>query len=275
MAKKAKETPLMKQYNQIKAKYPDALLLFRVGDFYETFGADAVKAAKILGIIQTKRGAGSTSETELAGFPHHSLNTYLPKLVKAGCRVAICDQLEDPKMAKTIVKRGVTELVTPGVALNDDVLEQKKNNYLAAIAQGKKNWGIADPLIKVLGLNPHAGDGGHIGKEEQEFISPAINYLKNKGLNIIGPLSADTAFVEKNSEKADVFIAMFHDQGLPVIKAQGFGETVNITLGLPFIRTSVDHGTAYDISGTGAADESSLLAAIEVAKTMSKKRNNA
>ena len=143
MAKKAKETPLMKQYNQIKAKYPDAMLLFRVGDFYETFGADAVKAAKILGIIQTKRGAGSTSETELAGFPHHSLNTYLPKLVKAGCRVAICDQLEDPKMTKTIVKRGVTELVTPGVALNDDVLEQKKNNYLAAITQGKKQWGVA------------------------------------------------------------------------------------------------------------------------------------
>ena len=106
----------MKQYNQIKAKYPDALLLFRVGDFYETFGEDAVLAAKILGIIQTKRGAGSTSETALAGFPHHSLNTYLPKLVKAGCRVAICDQLEDPKMAKKIVKRGVTELVTPGVA---------------------------------------------------------------------------------------------------------------------------------------------------------------
>ncbi|MGB2404547.1 MAG: DNA mismatch repair protein MutS [Flavobacteriaceae bacterium] len=133
----------MKQYNQIKAKYPDALLLFRVGDFYETFGADAVKAAKILGIIQTKRGAGSTSETELAGFPHHSLNTYLPKLVKAGCRVAICDQLEDPKMTKKIVKRGVTELVTPGVALNDDVLEQKKNNYLAAVVRGKKNWGVA------------------------------------------------------------------------------------------------------------------------------------
>ena len=102
----------MKQYNQIKAKYPDALLLFRVGDFYETFGSDAIKAAKILGIIQTKRGAGSSSEIELAGFPHHSLNTYLPKLVKAGCRVAICDQLEDPKMTKTIVKRGVTELVT-------------------------------------------------------------------------------------------------------------------------------------------------------------------
>ncbi len=143
MARSSKETPLMKQYNQIKAKYPDALLLFRVGDFYETFGADAVRAAKILGIILTKRGAGSTSETELAGFPHHSLNTYLPKLVRAGCRVAICDQLEDPKMTKKIVKRGVTELVTPGISLNDEVLEQKKNNFLAAVYFGKSNTGVS------------------------------------------------------------------------------------------------------------------------------------
>ena len=126
MAKSKKETPLMKQYNQIKVKYPNALLLFRVGDFYETFGADAIRASKILGIILTKRGAGSNSETELAGFPHHSLNTYLPKLVRAGCRVAICDQLEDPKMTKKIVKRGVTELVTPGVSLNEEVLEHRK-----------------------------------------------------------------------------------------------------------------------------------------------------
>ena len=108
-------------------------MLFRVGDFYEAFGDDAVKAARILGIILTKRGAGSSSETELAGFPHHSLNTYLPKLVRAGCRVAICDQLEDPKVAKKIVKRGVTELVTPGVSLNEEVLEHKKNNFLAAV----------------------------------------------------------------------------------------------------------------------------------------------
>jgi DNA mismatch repair protein MutS len=142
LAKAAKETPLMKQYNRIKAKYPDALLLFRVGDFYETFGADAIKAAGILGIILTKRGAGSTSEIELAGFPHHSLNTYLPKLVKAGCRVAICDQLEDPKMTKTIVKRGVTELITPGVSLHDDVLDQKKHNYLAAVFYDKY-WGVS------------------------------------------------------------------------------------------------------------------------------------
>ena len=132
-SKAKKVTPLMKQYNAIKVKYPDAMLLFRVGDFYETFGEDAKKAAEILGIILTKRGAGSDSETALAGFPHHSLNTYLPKLVKAGMRVAICDQLEDPKMTKTIVKRGVTELVTPGVSLNDEVLQSKKNNFLAAI----------------------------------------------------------------------------------------------------------------------------------------------
>jgi len=123
----------MKQYNAIKKKYPDAMLLFRVGDFYETFGEDAKKAAGVLGITLTKRGAGSDSETALAGFPHHSLNTYLPKLVKAGMRVAICDQLEDPKMTKTIVKRGVTELVTPGVSLNDEVLQSKSNNFLAAV----------------------------------------------------------------------------------------------------------------------------------------------
>jgi DNA mismatch repair protein MutS len=141
--KKTKETPLMKQYNQIKAKYPDALLLFRVGDFYETFGQDAVKAARILGILLTKRGAGSTSETELAGFPHHSLHTYLPKLVRAGQRVAICDQLEDPKLTKKIVKRGVTELVTPGVTLTDGVLEAKSNNFLGALYTQNDSLGFA------------------------------------------------------------------------------------------------------------------------------------
>ncbi|EAQ42829.2 DNA mismatch repair protein MutS [Polaribacter sp. MED152] len=133
----------MKQYNAIKIKFPDAMLLFRVGDFYETFGDDAKKAAQVLGITLTKRGAGSDSETALAGFPHHSLNTYLPKLVKAGMRVAICDQLEDPKMTKTIVKRGVTELVTPGVSLNDEVLQSKSNNFLASVHFDKKQLGIS------------------------------------------------------------------------------------------------------------------------------------
>jgi DNA mismatch repair protein MutS len=138
-----KVTPLMKQYNAIKGKYPDAMLLFRVGDFYETFGEDAKKAAGVLGIILTKRGAGSETETALAGFPHHSLNTYLPKLVKAGMRVAICDQLENPKMTKTIVKRGVTELITPGVSLNDEVLQAKSNNFLAAVHFGKRLLGVS------------------------------------------------------------------------------------------------------------------------------------
>ena len=142
-SKPKKITPLMKQYNAIKVKYPDAMLLFRVGDFYETFGEDAKKAARVLGIILTKRGAGSDSETALAGFPHHSLNTYLPKLVKAGMRVAICDQLENPKMTKTIVKRGVTELITPGVSLNDEVLQSKSNNFLAAVHFGKRLLGVS------------------------------------------------------------------------------------------------------------------------------------
>ena len=143
MTKASKVTPLMKQYNDIKSKYPDAILLFRVGDFYETFGDDAVVASKVLGIVLTKRGAGSTSETELAGFPHHSIGNYLPKLVKSGYRVAICDQLEDPKLAKKIVKRGVTEIVTPGVALTDGVLEQKENNYLASVCFLKDKCGIS------------------------------------------------------------------------------------------------------------------------------------
>ena len=142
-SKVSKETPLMKQYREIKEKYPDSILLFRVGDFYETFHEDATVTSKVLGIVLTRRGSGINKETKLAGFPHHSLDTYLHKLVKAGHRVAICEQLENPKLTKTIVKRGVTDLVTPGVALNDEILNQKKNNFLAAINFSKKNVGIA------------------------------------------------------------------------------------------------------------------------------------
>jgi len=137
------ETPLMKQYYSVKAKHPDAVLLFRVGDFYETFGEDAIKASEILGITLTKRANGAASSVELAGFPHHSLNTYLPKLVRAGQRVAICEQLEDPKLTKKIVKRGITELVTPGVTYNDNVLENKENNFLASIYLDRQINGIA------------------------------------------------------------------------------------------------------------------------------------
>ena len=143
MGKGNGDTPLMQQHNAIKAKYPDAILLFRVGDFYETFGQDAVNASTVLGITLTKRNNGNASSLELAGFPHHALDTYLHKLVKAGYRVAICDQLEDPKTTKGIVKRGVTELVTPGVAVNDKLLEHNSNNFLAALHFNKDVIGIA------------------------------------------------------------------------------------------------------------------------------------
>ncbi len=159
----------MKQYNAIKVKYPDALLLFRVGDFYETFGSDAIKASKILDIILTKRGAGSESEIELAGFPHHSLNTYLPKLVRAGERVAICDQLEDPKQTKTIVKRGVTELVTPGVAFNDDILHSKSNNFLAAVYFEKQRVGVSFLDISTGEFLTSQGNAEYIDKLLQNF----------------------------------------------------------------------------------------------------------
>lgn len=170
----------MKQYNAIKAKYPDALLLFRVGDFYETFGADAVKAARILDIILTKRGAGSESETELAGFPHHSLNTYLPKLVKAGERVAICDQLEDPKQTKTIVKRGVTELITPGVALNDDILSSKSNNFLAAVHFGRTLIGVAFLDVSTGEFILAQGQNDYIDKLLQNFKPSEVLSAKPK-----------------------------------------------------------------------------------------------
>lgn len=163
-----KETPLMRQYNQIKAKYPDALLLFRVGDFYETFGQDAIRTAKILGIVLTHRNNGG-DKTELAGFPHHSLNTYLPKLVKAGERVAICDQLEDPKKTKKIVKRGVTELVTPGVTLNDDILHAKTHNFLCAVSFGKVHIGIAFLEVSTGEFLTAQGTSEYIDKLLQNF----------------------------------------------------------------------------------------------------------
>ncbi|HIY75370.1 MAG TPA: DNA mismatch repair protein MutS [Candidatus Sphingobacterium stercorigallinarum] len=181
MAKAKKQTPLMQQYNSIKAKYPGALLLFRVGDFYETFGDDAVTAAKILGIVLTKRGNGSESETALAGFPHHSLETYLPKLVRAGQRVAICDQLEDPKQTKTIVKRGVTELVTPGVSYNENIVPQKSNNYLASVYMDKLQIGISFLDISTGEFLLSQGDRHYVDKLLQgfkptEIILPKTQY---------------------------------------------------------------------------------------------------
>jgi DNA mismatch repair protein MutS len=182
-AKEAKETPLMKQYNTIKARYPDALLLFRVGDFYETFGQDAIKASQILGIVLTKRSNGAASEMELAGFPHHSLDSYLPKLVRAGHRVAICDQLEDPKMTKTIVKRGVTEVVTPGVALNDKILDHRFNNFLAAVHLDEKNSGIAFLDISTGEFLCAQGNNDYIEKLLQNFKPNEVIYQRNKKQN--------------------------------------------------------------------------------------------
>lgn len=178
--KGAMETPLMKQYSAIKAKYPDALLLFRVGDFYETFGDDAIKASNILGIVLTRRANGAASFVELAGFPHHSIDTYLPKLVRAGLRVAICDQLEDPKLAKKIVKRGVTELVTPGVSFNDKVLNHKENNFLASIHLSFKESGISFLNISTGEFYLTQGTNEYLDKLIQSFKPSEIIIQKNK-----------------------------------------------------------------------------------------------
>ena len=188
MSKAKKVTPLMKQYNAIKVKYPDALLLFRVGDFYETFGQDAVKAAGILNITLTARNNGG-EQTPLAGFPHHSVNTYLPKLVMAGCRVAICDQLEDPKQTKTIVKRGVTELITPGVALNDGILEAGSNNFLAAVhfSPGKggtfknsQKIGVSFLDISTGEFLSSEGNAAYVDKLLQNFNPSEVLFSKQK-----------------------------------------------------------------------------------------------
>jgi DNA mismatch repair protein MutS len=176
--KATKQTPLMKQYNAIKAKHPGALLLFRVGDFYETFGEDAIKASKILDIVLTKRANGAASHIELAGFPHHSLDTYLPKLVRSGNRVAICDQLEDPKGVKGIVKRGVTELVTPGLSFNDNVLDKKHNNYLASIFYQQNDIGIAFLDLSTGEFLTAQGNAGYIDKLIQSFNPSEIIFSR-------------------------------------------------------------------------------------------------
>ena len=173
------ETPLMKQYNSIKSKHPDALLLFRVGDFYETFGKDAITASNVLGITLTARNNGS-SKIELAGFPHHSVGTYLPKLVKAGHRVAVCDQLEQPTKGKKIVKRGVTELVTPGIALSDQILDSKGNNFLAAVSFHKDKAGVAFLDISTGEFYVGQGDVNYISKLVNDFSPSEILYSRNK-----------------------------------------------------------------------------------------------
>lgn len=190
----ANVTPLMKQYNHFKTKYPDAILLFRVGDFYETFGQDAVVTAGVLGITLTKRHNGTASETELAGFPHHALDTYLPKLVRAGYRAAICDQLEDPKFAKGIVKRGITELVTPGVALSDKMLDHHSNNYLAAVYFGKQDMGIAMADVSTGEFWLSEGSSDYIEKTIQSFQPSEVLYPKPRQRDLKGMI-ADSFYI--------------------------------------------------------------------------------
>ncbi len=180
MAKKVAETPMMKQYNEMKEKHPDAILLFRVGDFYETFSTDAVKAAEILGITLTRRANGSASYVELAGFPHHALDTYLPKLVRAGMRVAVCDQLEDPKQTKKIVKRGITELVTPGVSVNDNILNHKENNFLAGVHFGKNIVGISFLDISTGEFLTAEGTAEYIDKLLNSFAPKEVLFERTK-----------------------------------------------------------------------------------------------
>ena len=175
------ETPLMKQYNAVKAKHPDAILLFRVGDFYETFGEDAIRSSGILGITLTRRANGSASYVELAGFPHHALETYLPKLVRAGARVAICEQLEDPKMTKNIVKRGITELITPGVAFSDNILENRENNFLASVHFDKKMAGVAFLDISTGEFLTAEGSFEYVDKLLNSFQPKEVLYQKGKG----------------------------------------------------------------------------------------------
>jgi DNA mismatch repair protein MutS len=179
MAKSSSDTPLMQQHKAIKQRYPDAILLFRVGDFYETFGADAITASQVLGITLTKRNSSSATSLELAGFPHHALDTYLHKLVKAGHRVAICDQLEDPKQAKGIVKRGVTELVTPGIATNDKLLEHNSNNFLAAIHFNNSNSGIAFLDISTGEFFVAEGDIEYLDKLLQSLKPAEVIFQKS------------------------------------------------------------------------------------------------
>ena len=213
----------MKQYRDIKSKYPDSILLFRVGDFYETFHEDAVIASKVLGIILTKRGAGSNSETKLAGFPYHSLDTYLHKLVKAGHRVAICEQLENPKLTKKIVKRGVTDLITPGVALNDEILSRKTNNFLAAVNINKSRFGISFLDISTGEFLVSEGDEEYILNLIQNFSPKEILISKDDSKKFNNNINNDYFFfVEDWFINFDTSIKKIKDH-FKISTTKGFG----------------------------------------------------
>jgi DNA mismatch repair protein MutS len=260
-AKTSTETPLQKQYNAIKAKYPGALLLFRVGDFYETFGQDAIAASKVLDIVLTKRGNGSASETALAGFPHHSLDTYLPKLVRAGHRVAICDQLEDPRFVKGIVKRGVTELVTPGLSYNDNVLERKQNNFLAALFAGKNSFGISFLDVSTGEFYTAQGTENYILKLIQGFAPTEIIFSKTSRekfeplfANDYSTLALDE-WVFGFDYAYDKLITQFKTTSLKGFGIEDFGEAIIAAGAILHYLDDTEHKDTSHISAIARIDE--------------------
>ncbi len=257
----AMDTPLMKQYSLIKAKYPGALLLFRVGDFYETFGEDAIEASKVLDIVLTKRGNGSASEIELAGFPHHSLDTYLPKLVRAGHRVAICDQLEDPRFVKGIVKRGVTELVTPGVSFNDTVLEKKQNNFLASIHVGKTELGISFLDISTGEFYTAQGQENYVYKLIQSFAPAEIIFSKGQREKMEGQFGEEHAtFALDNWVFAFDFgqeklLQQFKTTTLKGFGIDGLNEAIIAAGAILHYLEATEHNDTHHISSISRIDE--------------------
>ena len=261
----AMDTPLMKQYSAIKAKYPGALLLFRVGDFYETFGEDAIRAAHVLDITLTKRGNGSASEIELAGFPYHALDTYLPKLVRAGNRVAICDQLEDPRFVKGIVKRGVTELVTPGVVFNDNALERKKNNFLASIFSGKTALGVSFLDISTGEFIAAQGPENYIYKLIQSFGPAEIIYCKSNREKFEDQFSEEYAtfalddWVYAFDFANDKLIQQFKTNSLKGFGIDGMNEAIIAAGAILHYLEATEHKATHHISSIARIDEDTYV----------------
>lgn len=257
----AMDTPLMKQYSVIKAKYPGALLLFRVGDFYETFGQDAIAASKVLDIVLTKRGNGSASEIELAGFPHHSLDSYLPRLVRAGHRVAICDQLEDPKMVKGIVKRGVTELVTPGISFNDNVLERKQNNFLCSVFLGKPTVGVAFLDISTGEFYCAQGNEHYIFKLIQSLTPAEIIFCKTQREKIEMHLGEEYAsfalddWVYAFDFTNDKLVTQFKTASLKGYGIDGWTDAVIAAGAILHYLEATEHKDTHHISSISRIDE--------------------
>jgi len=263
--KSTTETPLQKQYNAIKTKYPGALLLFRVGDFYETFGQDAITASKVLDIVLTKRGNGSASETALAGFPHHSLDSYLPKLVRAGHRVAICDQLEDPKFVKGIVKRGVTELVTPGLSFNDNVLEKRQNNFLASVSTGKNSVGVSFLDVSTGEFYVAEGNESYVLKLIQGFAPSEIIFSKtsrDKFERLFGEDHATFALDEwiyGYDYAYDKLINQFKTASLKGFGIDGLGDAIIAAGAILHYLDDTEHKDTSHISSISRIDEDKFV----------------